>query len=331
MFEFDHTAEEAISFMASISVPENQRAAYMEKKAVGMGFVIPTALGIGAAGTAGYMGMREAEQRAKIKALTEINDPNEREVAKHQIDRGSLLKAAPAALGAGAAAGYLTGAHLPEKYWGEGAEALKGFKEKALYGPGKFFQKGVHAGGGSHAIGRGVASVAGLGAGILAGSMIGKSMGDKAVEDAKERLKARRGMSKSAGLFLKPSDLADSHHDLGAALEGRLNANDSGQTFKKQAGRGIGAASGAVAGLVYEPVRQRLRKPIEQPKPQQPKGSYKRLKHYLAKKDYEADQWARKNPAAAALTMSGAGAAAGAAANFGSGPIELSKTLRRKT
>ena len=73
---------------------KNQRKATMEKKAVDMAFAIPGLMGLGAAGTAGYMGMKEARGKGRIEALEEIDssDKRGRELAKEKVDRDTLLR-----------------------------------------------------------------------------------------------------------------------------------------------------------------------------------------------------------------------------------------------
>ena len=202
-----------------------------------------------------------------------------------------------------------------------------------LHGPGTYTQRGLRALGGTPQIGRSIAGVGALGAGLLVGSALGKRFGRKAVEDAK-KLKEKEGnnMSKTSGLFMRPSDVAESHQELSAALEHKLNNSDTGTEFKKQ-GNWHGAALGAVAGGAFEPIRQKYQKPVKAPKVlvEEVKGVKGRIKSTLQDVAYESDSWARKHPMTAALVSAGMGAAAGHSTRFGSGAKELKAVVTGKT
>ena len=115
--ENPHTAEDAIMFYAQVTLPENRRDAYNEKTAADFSFVIPSLMGLGAAGTAGYLGMREAKSQGRMAALRDIKDDRKRKLAIEQSDRDALIRAAPAALEQwGGATAYLLGSHVPEEY-----------------------------------------------------------------------------------------------------------------------------------------------------------------------------------------------------------------------
>ncbi len=306
---------------------EELKEARLEKSA-SASYIIPTALGLGAAGTAAYIGTKDATSRAKLKAARQINNPYHRDLADKEIEGKKWNRAAPVALGAGLGAAYLTGTGAAEKAITEKGSIQKmkwgGGSGKLVQAPGTAFQKGLRRLGATTAQGKGIAGALTLGAGALAGKYMGEKMGDDAVAAAK--------MSKSAGLFLKPSDLADNHHDLSAALENKLNAVDDGRQFKKQASnsRLTSAAAGAAVGLAYEPLRQTLSKPLPVPKPQKPKGTLDRVRNSLERSRYESDKWRREHPVTATLVSGAIGGGVGAATNFGKGISELVKTKKGK-
>ena len=68
-------------------------------------------MGLGAAGTAGYLGMREARAKGKIHALENAKNKKERDAALARVESDSVTKAAPAAALAGA--GALAGSGAP--------------------------------------------------------------------------------------------------------------------------------------------------------------------------------------------------------------------------
>lgn len=357
-----HTLEDALHFYGSITVAENKRNA-MAKEAADLSFVIPGLMGLGAAGTAGYLGMREARAKGKIHALENAKNDKEREAAMARVDSDAVRKAAPAAALAGAGAGYLTGAHVPENLVratkdsaGKAIErkALKDLSlgKKVLHGPGALFQRGLNAlgaqGGFKH-VGKGLAGVAAIGAGLYAGSKVGQSSSKKQLKRMRqgtEKTSALRHrvlnalpqerMEKSAGLFLKPSDLADSHHDLSSALEQKLNNSPGQSQFKKHAGRAESAVIGAVVGGTMETVRREATKPVHPPEVLDLKGSkgLKRVKaragHALKHMRYEHDRFSRKHPIHGTLVAMGTGAATGAATGLGSNVLELGKSIAGK-
>ena len=310
---------------------ESLKESRLVKESSGAAYIVPTALGLGAAGTAAYIGTKDATSNAKLKVMKKVKDKDKRRHAEAQIDADKWRKAAPAALGAGLGAMYLTGTGAAEDAikaegsiskmkWGGGGGKL-------VQAPGTAFQKGLRSLGASSAQGKGIAGAAVLGAGALAGKLMGDRMADKAIREAEGG-----SMPKSAGLFLKPSDLADNHHDLSAALESKLNAVDDGREFKKQASnpKVSGAVAGATLGLAYEPLRQRLSKPVPVPAPQKPKGTVDRVRQSLARNRHESDKWRREHPVTATLVSGAIGAGVGAATGFGTGFKELNKTRKGK-
>ena len=337
--ENEHSYEDALRFYAQITLPEERRDA-LTKQAADMSFVIPGLLGLGAAGTAGYIGMREGRSRGKIRALKDIKDPREREIALEEIESGAARKYFPTALAAGAGAGYLMGAHAPEHLVKSTTNAagetvarseLKNLSlgKKVLHGPGTLVQRGLRRLGATSNVGKAIAGSAALGAGLFAGGAMGERDARRAIERARGAKK--EAMLKQAGLFLKPSDVAGHHHDLSAALEGRLNASPGSGQFKKHASdRATAAALGAVAGGIYETGRRELTQPVEPPPVEEVKGVGNRLRRAVHKARYKGDQFSRRHPVAATALAAGAGAAAGVSTGLGSGARELNKTRKGK-
>ena len=337
-----HSHEDALRFYAQVTLAEEKRDA-MTKEAADMSFVIPGLLGLGAAGTAGYLGMKEGRSQAKIKMLRELKSEKERERASAELEGRDYKRYFPAALGAGLGASYLMGAHTPEHYIAATADAegktiartkLRDakFGKQVLHGPGAMVQRGLRRLGASGNIGKAIAGTAAMGAGIFAGGRLGRKDADRVIREAKERSKT--AMLKQAGLFLKPSDIAGHHHDLSAALEGRLNNSPGGGEFKKHAGsnnhRATSIAAGAAIGATYETLRRELRDPIEPPPVEEVKGIGPRIGRAVHKARYKGDQFSRRHPVTATMLSAAAGGAAGAATGLGGGARALNKTRKGK-
>ena len=326
-----HSAEDAIMFYAQVTLPENRRDAYHEKTAADLSFVIPSLMGLGAAGTAGYLGMREAKSQGRMSALRDIKDERKRKLAIEQSDRDSLIRAAPAAGLAGGATAYLLGSHVPEEFVRETMHEGKSVARKSLseaglrkqitHGPGALVQRGLKRLGGTTQFGRALAATAGIGAGIYTGSRIGK-----------RHYAEKKAMNKQAGLFMRPSDVAGDHRDLSAALEEQLNGSPGQKGHFKQAGvsRGTSAAAGAVIGGTYETIRREATKPIEPPPVEEVKGFGPKLRREIHKARYKGDQFSRRHPAHATMIAMAVGGAAGAATGLGGGLDALNKSRKGK-
>jgi len=327
--ENPQSAEDAIMFYAQVTLPENRRDEYQEKVSADMSFVIPSLMGLGAAGTAGYLGMREAKSKGRIRALRDIKDERKRKLAVERSDRDALIRAAPASGAAGGAAAYLLGSHVPEEYVRETLKEGKTVARKSLseaglakqvtHGPGALVQRGLKRLGGTTQFGRALAATAGIGTGLYVGSRIGSR---------KRRDGDDKPMSKQAGLFMRPSDVAGDHRDLSSALEEQLNGSPGQKGhFKKAAvSRKTSVAAGAVIGGTYETVRREARKPIEPPPVEEVKGLRGKLRRNIHKARYKGDQFARRNPVHATMIAMAAGGAAGAATGLGGGVDALNKT-----
>ena len=111
--------EEKIAAFAEITLPIQKEEKYykreMMKQASAASYIVPTALGLGAAGTAAYIGTKDATSRAKLKAARRFGNKAQRDTADREIEANKWSKAAPAALGAGLGTMYLTGSAASEK------------------------------------------------------------------------------------------------------------------------------------------------------------------------------------------------------------------------
>ena len=270
--EDKHTREDALFFYGSVTVPENKRTA-SEKTAADLSFVVPGLMGLGAAGTAGYLGMREAKAKGKIHALENAKNKQERDAALARVESDSVTKAAPAAALAGAGAGYLTGAHVPENLIratkdSAGKDVARksirelSFGKKLLHGPGALFQRGLDAagakGGFAH-VGKGLAGVAAIGAGLYAGSKIGKGSADKQIKrmrDDREKTSSVIGGAALGGALGGIGGAAASSESdrlkgvlIGAGL-GALAGGGAGAAIRMFRGRGAGGGAGGGAPVV---------------------------------------------------------------------------------
>ncbi len=123
---------------------------------------------------------------------------------------------------------------------------------------------------------------------------------------------------KTAGLFMKPSDLAD-HKNLANVLESALSSSDQTKNFKKHASanstyRLVGAATGAVIGGTGEYLRQQYvgerTDPIPPPRPVE--GTLpQKIRALVDNSKNKAEDWSRKNPMTSVLAASATGAVAG--------------------
>jgi hypothetical protein len=151
-------------------------------------------------------------------------------------------------------------------------------------------------------------------------TMRDRRYGDQPSNELFERARANKhnrdesSLSKTAGLFLRPSDLSD-HRGLASALEKSLTDPAKGKIFSKEASSTSllhGAALGAVVGGTAETLRRQYTDPVPMPPPQQPSGIVGRIKHKLGKASAEADEMSRKHPISSTLAHAAIGAAVGA-------------------
>jgi hypothetical protein len=122
---------------------------------------------------------------------------------------------------------------------------------------------------------------------------------------------------KTAGLFMKPSDLAD-HRNLASVLEGALSNSNQTKNFKKHASvdpyRVAGAVTGAAVGATSEYLRQQYvgkrNDPI--PPPQPVEGTLpEKTRALISNAKNQAEDWSRKNPMTSVLASTATGAVAG--------------------
>lgn len=133
-----------------------------------------------------------------------------------------------------------------------------------------------------------------------------------------------RRMEKTAGVFMRPSDIAD-HTELAATLEGMLNGQPGGSTFKDHPGEqkvagavdaAVGAAIGGAAGYYA------VNKINPVPPPQDTKG----FKNKVQKVRHDVYRFTEEHPRVARAVGAVSGAIAGGVA---SNDLDLSQRLRR--
>ena len=141
--------------------------------------------------------------------------------------------------------------------------------------------------------------------------------------DFSEIRNRHRRMEKTAGVFMRPSDIAG-HTELAATLEGMLNGQPGGSTFKDHPGEqkvagavdmAVGAAIGGAAGYYasgkVNPV----------PPPQDTKG----FKNKVQKARHDIYKFTQDRPRTAKAVGAAAGAIAGATA---ASDLDIAKRLR---
>ncbi len=138
------------------------------------------------------------------------------------------------------------------------------------------------------------------------------------------QIRRRHRMEKTAGVFMRPSDIAG-HTELAATLEGMLNGQPSGTTFKDQPGEqkvagavdvavgaAIGGATGYYASNKVNPV----------PAPQDTKG----FKNKVQQARHDIHKFTAENPTMAKAVGVGAGAVAG---GFAAKDLDIMNRLRK--
>ena len=125
----------------------------------------------------------------------------------------------------------------------------------------------------------------------------------------KKRIDQEKAMNKTAGLFMRPSDIAD-HTNLARELENKLNgqAPADDPMFKKAnntnmtVGAGIGAIAGGLNAYRYSRKEPKKLAPVEETK-----GFYNKAKRKINALDNQTIEFARNNPkkAIAIGTISG--------------------------
>jgi len=168
--------------------------------------------------------------------------------------------------------------------------------------------------------------------GALAGQAYGLYRGYRApierAESAIQEMRARQ--QKTAGLFMRPSDIAD-HRSLAAALEGKLNGSGQGTQFKLASAPpermvkaamlsrnqlvdgGIGALGGLLA--TNRLMSRTLSQPSPVPAPQEPQGITGRVRAAYDRRMDSASNTARTYPVTSYLIGATAGAVGGATSN----------------
>lgn len=138
-------------------------------------------------------------------------------------------------------------------------------------------------------------------------------------------------IQKTAGLFIRPSEIAD-HRNLASALEGMLNNADQGTEFKtasmslktkSMVGAGIGAMAGAAAHFGAKASKEPSVLPVDEVQ-----GFGNKAINYKNKAIASHSQFAKNNPKTSLAVHAVAGAAAGGL--YGSDVYEKYKRISRK-
>ncbi len=142
--------------------------------------------------------------------------------------------------------------------------------------------------------------------------------------------------TKTAGLFLKPSDLAD-HKNLANVLESALSSSDQTKNFKKHASvdpyRVAGAVTGAAIGATGEYLRKQYtgNNTDALPPPQPVEGTLpQKTQILLNNSKNKAEEWSRKNPMTSMLAAAATGAVAGGMPGLPNAYKNIVDTIRNK-
>lgn len=121
-------------------------------------------------------------------------------------------------------------------------------------------------------------------------------------------------MEKSAGVFMRPSDIAD-HTNLAGALEGMLSQQPS-REFRHEPGemKFAGAAEMAVGGLAGALAGGRALHAVANSKAMEPPQEVGGARGGIDRVKYKAKKWAQDNPTKAVVAGATTGAVAGALA-----------------
>lgn len=184
-----------------------------------LGAFVPKALGLGAVSAGAYWGGKNARETA-MQAANE-NSPTYSRVNAEQT-AGRLGMIGGGLLGAGVAYGLGRPAM---------ANRVKSFLAKGKATDAQ--QDGLHLVG---------SALAGMGSSMVGGHFLGKAVANHKAEKLKDRMNEppiptmMQSQVKTAGLFVRPSELSDSNQGLAAALEGNINGSGQSKGFTKKAG-----------------------------------------------------------------------------------------------
>lgn len=168
---------------------------------------------------------------------------------------------------------------------------------------------------------------------ILDTGIMARNAGRAKHNRAKKALRAhlaQQGQTKEAGLFMKPSDIAD-HTNLARELENKLNgqAPADDPMFKKAgaASKAVGATIGAIAGG-YAAHKQKNKKQKELLPIEDTQGFYNKAKRRFDAADNRLTQFVQDHPRSSTATGAALGAMTGAA--LGTDFVDTFNRIRRK-
>lgn len=142
-------------------------------------------------------------------------------------------------------------------------------------------------------------------------------------------IRRRHRMEKTAGVFMRPSDIAG-HTQLASALEGMLNGQPGGSTFKDQPGeqKVAGAANAAIGAAIGGAAGYGLVSKINPvPPPQDTKG----FKNKVQQVRHDNYKFVEEHPTGARVLTTAVGAAAGAYALKDADIVNRIRAFKRGT
>ena len=157
-----------------------------------------------------------------------------------------------------------------------------------------------------------------------------KARGRRAIEAYKKKKGSEMAsMSKEAGLFMRPSDIAD-HTNLARALEDKLNGVSAEPQFKTAGisnSQYAGATIGGVAG--YKAHKRAQNREVRDLAPEEVKGVRGKLRKVVNKAQKAQTRFAKESPKTSATVHSIAGGVAGATVGAPASKT-VSRILRRR-
>lgn len=294
----------AMAFSGS-GKPAQQQPKYssLNKEAFDQSTLIPKALGLGATAAGAFWGARNGKSMA-AQTANEASPEYSRRNAEQTAGRLGLMGGG--VIGAGVAHGI-------------GKAEKRILPMLGRYGADAAQSKGLYAAG---------ATLAGAAASGAAGHLIGKSVAKHKAEKLKDRQFEQQyqqpGQVKTAGLFMKPSDISLDNSKLGSLLEQRINETDQTKSFNKKASfsatmaslasndRVIGALAGAGVGATASIIKTQFTSPKVIPIPEDPEDSFiGKTMAATGQFSTAMDSAFRDHPVQSALASAALGAVAG--------------------
>ncbi len=273
------------------NIGNSQKTASLNKLSMNATWVIPAALGLGTGALGTVEGARQGSAASAQIAREKVKDREEGRVIEDSVRRWGL------------AAGGVAG----------GAATLAGIKmKKPIQGTLKFLGATPDQADGIHKV---VSVLGGAGAGVAAGNKAGEVYMNQREKDLMHM--------KTAGLYMKPSDLSEDPRQLSRSLERALGDTPQSKEFKAASLMDIGkwvvdhpkfapTLAGATIGGSYELLRQQFSDPTPVPGPVDPNVSFVGQTTQAVKRfNSDLDKVFRDNPKSAIALNALAGGAVG--------------------